>query len=136
MRRALLAAMALAIAGCANNTGTERREAAPARRVARAEPKIEPVKPPPPDAGSPTSLTAMDQSNAPDDVRLTRELRKALMGDGQLSFGAKNVQIITRDGQMTLRGAVASVEERSIILRHAVTVAGPTAVDDHLDVGK
>lgn len=136
MRRALSISMALAIAGCANNAGTERGEAAPARRVARAAPKLEPVMPPPPDAGSPTALTAMDQSNAPEDVRLTRELRKVLMGDAQLSFGAKNVQIITRDGQMTLRGAVASVEERSIILRHAVTVAGPTSVDDHLDVAK
>jgi hypothetical protein len=35
---------------------------------------------------------------------------------------------------MTLRGAVASVEERSIILRHAIMVAGPTLVDDHLDI--
>jgi hypothetical protein len=49
--------------------------------------------------------TAMDQSNDPDDIKTTAEIRKLVVGDGSLSIRAKNVMIITIHGYVTLRGA-------------------------------
>lgn len=95
----------------------------------------QPMSVPAPSAGAPASpqLTAMDQSNDPEDLRLTQELRKQLVGDSSLSFTAKNVKIISRDGRVTLRGAV-SPEERTVIVNRARAVAGVSRVDDMLEV--
>src|SRR5260221_10761472 len=41
------------------------------------------------------NVTAMDQSNRPEDVKLTTDIRRALMDDGSLSMEAKNIKIIT-----------------------------------------
>ena len=98
----------------------------------------QPMSVPAPSAGAPGApaapqLTAMDQSNDPEDLRLTQELRKQLVGDSSLSFTAKNVKIISRDGRVTLRGAV-SPEERTAIVNRARAVAGVSRVDDMLEV--
>ena len=79
------------------------------------------------------ALTAMDQSNDPEDIRLTSEIRKLLMDDSQLSFSAKNVKIISRDRRVTLRGSVTSGERAAIVSR-AKSVAGVGRVDDMLEV--
>lgn len=127
---------ALVLAGCATSSTTpERTSTRPtAQRKATAAPKPE-VATTVPDAGR-AELTAMDQSNDPVDLRLTQDIRKALMGDGQLSFGSKNVQIISRDRRVTLRGAAGTPTEREIIVKYAVAVAGASSVDDRLDVSK
>ncbi len=87
----------------------------------------------PPAAPPAPALTAMDQSNDPEDLRLTQELRKQLINDSSLSFSAKNVKIISREGRVTLRGAV-SPEERTTIVNRAQAVAGVSRVDDMLEV--
>jgi osmotically-inducible protein OsmY len=73
--------------------------------------------------------TAMDQSNDPDDIKTTAEIRKLVVGDGSLSIRAKNVMIITIHGYVTLRGAVETQEERSTIERHAKQVGAKTIVN-------
>jgi len=47
------------------------------------------------------NLTPIDQSNKPEDVKMTREIRRAIVKDDQLSMDAKNVKIITVDGAVT-----------------------------------
>ncbi len=65
------------------------------------------------------TLTPTDQSNEPADVELTRDIRKALVADDSLSTTAKNIKIITVQGKVTLRGPVATVQEKAAILQKA-----------------
>jgi hyperosmotically inducible periplasmic protein len=81
-----------------------------------------------------SALTPMDQSEAEDDRELTQRIRKAVVGEDSLSFSAKNVKIITRDGQVTLRGSVKSDAERTTIERLAKEAAGPGRVVNQLEV--
>src|SRR5687768_9418259 len=61
------------------------------------------------------ALTPPDQSQTPDDLKITQQARQALMKDDSLSFSAKNVKIITQDGRVTLRGSVKSAAEKAEI---------------------
>lgn len=94
--------------------------------------RAEAVKKPKADAG--TSLTPMDQSNDEFDVKLTQRVRQAIVGDDRLSFTAKNVKIITRAGEVTLRGEVNSTEERKVICALAAKEAGAGKVKDELEL--
>jgi hypothetical protein len=87
------------------------------------------------DADSPT-LTPMDQKNNETDLKITQQIRQAVMADGSLSFSAKNVKIITQNGKVTLRGPVNTVEERNAIEAAARKVAGATQVDNQIEVKK
>src|SRR6202030_4487036 len=59
------------------------------------------------DRGNDT-VTPMDQSNKPSDLKMTQEIRRAIVKDDALSTDAKNIKIITIDGAVTLRGPVKS----------------------------
>jgi hyperosmotically inducible protein len=83
------------------------------------------------DAGSPT---AGRQSNDSEDVRITREIRKAVVADDSLSTNAHNVKIVTIDGVVTLRGPVNSSAERTKVAAKAEQVAGVKRVDDQLEI--
>ena len=65
------------------------------------------------------TLTPTDQSNDPEDVNLTRAIRKALVEDDALSTTAKNIKIITVQGKVTLRGPVSTVQEKAAIVQKA-----------------
>jgi osmotically-inducible protein OsmY len=80
------------------------------------------------------TLTPQDQSNAPDDISITQEIRKAVMGDGSLSFTAKNVKIITVGGTVTLRGPVNGEDEKDAIDHLARRAAGVSSVDNQIEV--
>jgi len=82
------------------------------------------------------ALTPLDQGGSTGDREITQRIRKAVVSNDDLSFTAKNVKIITRDGQVTLRGAVKSAQERTSIERAAKTVAGPSKVVNELEVTK
>jgi hyperosmotically inducible protein len=82
------------------------------------------------------TLTAMDQGNGEQDVKITQQIRQAVMDDDSLSFNAKNVKIITIDGKVTLRGPVANSKERTTIGAAAKKVAGGARVDNQLEVEK
>lgn len=83
--------------------------------------------------GSPPPATAMDQSNAPADMEITRRIRAAVVVDGALSVGARNCTIVTREGVVTLRGDVTAAE-RDRIAVHVQAVPGVLHVDDLLVV--
>ncbi|HEX6275373.1 MAG TPA: BON domain-containing protein [Polyangiaceae bacterium] len=80
------------------------------------------------------ALTPIDQSESAPDLKITQEIRKAVMADGSLSFTAKNVKIITNNGKVTLRGPVKSASERAAIDAAARKVAGAGKVDNQLEI--
>jgi hyperosmotically inducible protein len=80
--------------------------------------------------------TPLDQGEGQADLDITQKIRKAVMGDGSLSFNAKNVKIITQNGKVTLRGPVSSNAERSSIQAAAQKVAGAGNVDNQIEVKK
>ena len=79
------------------------------------------------------TLTPMDQSNDPADLKLTRNIRKALMADDSLSTTAQNIKIITAKGKVTLRGPVATAKEKAVIGKKAQKFA-KGRVDNQLEV--
>jgi hyperosmotically inducible periplasmic protein len=85
---------------------------------------------------SSTALTPLDQGNGATDLKLTQQIRQAVMADSSLSFTAKNVKIITLGGKVTLRGPVNSEQERSSIEAAARKVAGVAQVDNQIQVKK
>ena len=107
-----------------DHTQAEHRASPTRTSVARVE-HVEEEGPPP--------ATAMDQSNAPADMEITRRIRAAVVTDAALSVGARNCTIITRGGVVTLRGDVTAAE-RDRIAVHVQAVPGVLHVDDLLVV--
>jgi osmotically-inducible protein OsmY len=80
------------------------------------------------------TLTPIDQSNDPADIKITAETRKMVVDDKSLSTNAKNCKIITtKGGAVTLRGPVDSIKEKKTIAAHA-KAAGATSVTNQLEV--
>ena len=78
--------------------------------------------------------TSGDQSNRSADLKITQAIRQALMRDRELSMTAKNIKVITANGQVTLRGPVRSAQEKTKIDQVAKSAAGGAQIDDQLDV--
>ena len=56
------------------------------------------------------------------------------MKDSELSTTAKNIKVITANGQVTLRGPVKTAQEKAKVGRIARSAAGRAQIDDQLDV--
>jgi hyperosmotically inducible periplasmic protein len=80
------------------------------------------------------SLTADQQKESQSDREITRRIRQSLVKDESLSTYAHNVKIITRDGQVTLKGPVRSENEKQTIEVKATEVAGENKVTNQLDI--
>jgi hyperosmotically inducible periplasmic protein len=78
--------------------------------------------------------TSGDQSNSSADLKITQAIRPALMKDSELSTTAKNIKIITDNGQVTLRGPIKNAQEKTKIDQLAKSAAGGTQIDNRLDV--
>lgn len=78
--------------------------------------------------------TSGDQSNSSADLKITQAIRQALMKDSELSITAKNIKVITNNGQVTLRGPVRNAQEKAKINQLAKSAAGDAKIDDQLDV--
>ena len=83
---------------------------------------------------APGAMTAGQQSNAKSDVELTREIRRSVVKDDQLSMMAHNVQIVSSSGTVTLRGPVKTREEKTVIGHKARAIAGQGMVDNQLEI--
>ena len=59
--------------------------------------------------------TADQQKENTSDRELTKKIRSALMQDKSLSTDAHNVKIITQNGEVTLKGAVRTQDEKDTI---------------------
>jgi len=80
------------------------------------------------------SPTADQQRMNSADRDITKKIRMAIHNDKSLSMYAHNVKIITRDGQVTLKGPVRSDDEKNNIENKATAVAGAGNVTDLLEV--
>ena len=78
--------------------------------------------------------TSGDQSNSPADLNVTQAIRRALMKDSELSTNAKNIKVITANGEVTLRGPVNSPQEKTKISQIARSAAGKAQIVDQLEV--
>jgi hyperosmotically inducible periplasmic protein len=78
--------------------------------------------------------TSGDQSNNSADLKITQAIRQALMKDSELSMTAKNIKVITANGQVTLRGPVKTAQEKEKINQLASSAAGGARIDNQLDV--
>lgn len=79
------------------------------------------------------TLTPMDQSNSKSDIDITQAIRKSIMKQ-ELSINAKNIKIITQNGEVTLRGPVNSNTEVKKIAELAKAVPGIKALNNELEV--
>jgi len=78
--------------------------------------------------------TADQQKLNRSDSGITREIRRAITSDKALSTYAKNIKVITQNGNVTLRGPVRSEEDKSTIEAKATEVAGSGHVKNELEV--
>jgi hyperosmotically inducible protein len=78
--------------------------------------------------------TSGDQSNSPEDIKITAAIRRAVVAENSLSMTAKNVKIITANGMVTLRGPVNTAEEKAMIAKLAQSAAGEAKIDNQLEV--
>ena len=80
------------------------------------------------------NLTPQDQGNSRTDTDLTAQIRRGINDRKDMSVNAKNVKIITAQGRVTLRGPVATAEEKRMIGEIASGLARPENVDNQLEV--
>ena len=80
--------------------------------------------------------TSGNQSNSAADLKITQAIRSALMKDGELSTTAKNIKVITVNGQVTLRGPVKTAQEKAKVAQLARSAAGGAQIVDQLDINE
>jgi hyperosmotically inducible periplasmic protein len=81
-----------------------------------------------------STLTPLDQGNSKADVDTTAQIRKEIIAGKNMSVNAQNVKIITKDGQVTLRGPVNTAEEKRLIGEIADRIARSGNVANQLEV--
>ncbi len=80
------------------------------------------------------STTAEDQSNAKNDVELTKKIRREITKNSDLSVYAHNIKIVAKKGVVTLKGPVRSEAEKQQVLSVAQQVAGSAKVINDIQV--
>ena len=83
-----------------------------------------------------TTLTPEDQKETESDIKITADIRQAIIKNKSLSVNAQNVKIITRNGVVTLRGPVESKKESTKIKKIAKHTPGVSKVDNQLEIKK
>jgi hypothetical protein len=78
--------------------------------------------------------TAFDQGSSVGDMDLTTRIRQGIVDNKDMSVNARNVKVITRDGQVTLRGPVNTAEEKRIIGEIATGIAVLGNVRNQIEV--
>jgi hyperosmotically inducible periplasmic protein len=81
-------------------------------------------------------MTAENQGSSKADLQTTQKIRQALMKRDSFSTNAKNVKIMTLNGQVTLRGPVKTLNEKNEVAKLAGQVAGNAKVLNKLEVTK
>jgi len=81
------------------------------------------------------TVTPLDQSNSAANIKITADIRRAILDDKSMSTNAQNCKVITeKNGMVTLRGPVESQIEKDAIEALAKAVAGVTSVSNQLEV--
>jgi osmotically-inducible protein OsmY len=74
------------------------------------------------------------RGNTDADRQLASRIREAIVADDALSTKAKNVEIISNNGAVTLRGPVSTAEEKSRVASIAQNQAGAKRVTNQIEV--
>ncbi|WP_374073485.1 BON domain-containing protein [Bdellovibrio bacteriovorus] len=80
--------------------------------------------------------TAEEQKMTIKDTEITRNIRQKIIEDRSLSVNAHNIKIISENGKVTLKGAVASSAEQQKVGEIAKSVAGKTPVVNETTISK
>jgi len=80
------------------------------------------------------SPTADNQPNAKSDRMTAAQVRKAIVGDKDLSTYAHNVKVIVSSGSVTLKGPVKSDDEKQKVAADAASVVSADKVANELTV--
>lgn len=83
---------------------------------------------------SDSTLTPLDQGGSEADRDVTQLVRQRILDEDGFSVNAQNVKIITQDGVVTLRGPVATSEEKAQIAAITASANGVKRVDNQLEV--
>jgi len=78
-------------------------------------------------------ISALEQGNA-EDVKITGQIRQALQSNNATSADVANVTVVTMDGKVTLRGTVATEEEKRMIGDTAAKFVSADRVDNQIMV--
>lgn len=79
----------------------------------------------------PPPTNQIDTSN---DVTISLSIRQMIGGDGSLSSNARNIQVTTDKGVVTLRGSVDNAQEKSRIERIVQSVPGVRNISNQLEI--
>ena len=78
--------------------------------------------------------TADSQPNSKTDRETTAKIRKAIVGDKDLSTYAHNIKVITANGQVTLKGPVQTDEEKQKVVALVANIVSPDKIINNLTV--
>lgn len=78
--------------------------------------------------------TADQQKNGRSDLKITQQIRKAVVADKGLSTYAHNVKIVVREGKVTLKGPVRSADEKKRVEDKAAEVVGVSNVTSEIEI--
>jgi osmotically-inducible protein OsmY len=131
--RNMTASSGSATAEGAGDVRTERTVARPVLPDSEDEPKPDNTGVNRRDADGELTSTPVDQGQSPKDIETTAAIRKRVT-DTEISVNGQNVKIITKDGKVILRGPVETEDEKQMIERIALEIAGEGKVENHLEV--
>jgi hyperosmotically inducible protein len=80
------------------------------------------------------STTADQQKKNRSDVEITRQIRQLVTKDKALSTNAKNIKIVTQNGNVTLSGPVRSDDEKKSVEKKATDVVGVGNVKSEIQI--
>jgi hyperosmotically inducible periplasmic protein len=86
------------------------------------------------DAHPDGAKTPFDQSEAPADIKVTADIRKAILGLEGMSTNADNVKVMTSGGVVAVRGVVESQSEIDAITKIVSSTPGVVSSDIQLSV--
>ena len=78
--------------------------------------------------------TAAQQKENRSDLEITQKIRRAITSDKALSTYAKNIKVITQNGEVTLRGPVRSEDDKRAVEAKANEVVGAAHVKNEIQV--
>lgn len=143
----LLAASALAFAACEEQPGSNRptgtatspstTNTTPSTTPGTTPGTTDPNRPAtttPPETTRTPPGTSNDQGQTEADRRLAADVKRILAEDQMLTTDAANINVMVKDGTVTLRGTVRSQAAKDAAEAKARTVAGVTDVQNEIEV--
>jgi hyperosmotically inducible protein len=122
LKQYIVTCAALALLGLGSTAHAQTRDAAPNNSGVNVRDR------------APQAMTAGQQSNAKEDLELTRRIRRAVVKDDSLSNAAHNIKIVSDGGTVILRGPVKTDREKQAIGEKASAIAGAKNVHNQLEI--